>query len=260
MLNFTREETIARLFSLTARGIKYDLDRMLIAVRRLGNPQSACRSFHVAGTNGKGSTCAFIASILRAHGHRVGLYTSPHIIDFEERFIIDGRPVATEAWMAVYQAIEPAIADLNLTFFEITSIICFELFKRERVDYAVFETGMGGRLDATNVVTPVASVVTSIGIDHAEYLGPDLLSISREKLGIVKPGVPLVMIRSPEETIMRLASETCERLGSLLHVVEERQATGIVEEECRCSFTAAGVRYRLPLAGRFQIVNALAAI
>lgn len=255
-----REKTIARLFSLNARGIKYDLDRMRIAVERLGNPAADYPSIHVAGTNGKGSTCAYIDSILRAAGYRVGLHTSPHIVEFEERFMLDGRPVEADAWLDVFEAMEPVIGDLNLTFFEITTLICFELFRREQVEFAVFETGMGGRLDATNVITPEASVITSLGIDHAEFLGTDLLSIAREKLGIVKHGVPLVMVRPAESTVENLAVETCNRIDAPIWFVDERQASSISADKTFFSFNTDNVVYRLPLAGRHQIVNALAAI
>jgi dihydrofolate synthase / folylpolyglutamate synthase len=256
----SREEIIRHIFSLTARGIKYDLERMRTAVQRLGNPHTAYKSIHVAGTNGKGSTCAFIASILQCNGIRTGLYTSPHIVDFEERFIIDGKPVSIDTWLAVYQDIEPVIADLTLTFFEIATLVAFELFRRLQVEFAVFETGMGGRLDATNVITPQASVITSLDIDHTEYLGHDRLSIAREKLGIVKREVPLVMIRPHYEPVLELAQETCNQANAPLHFISLDVCDQIDEDAGRTVFEYEQTAFHPPLAGRYQVLNALCAI
>ena len=159
-----------RLFLRTTHGIKLGLDRMRAAADRIGNPQDQYPSVHIAGTNGKGSVCAYLDSCLRRMGFKSGLFTSPHIVDFEERFIINGRPVASESWVAVYRDIEPVIEELGLTFFEAATLIAFELFKREKVEWAVFETGLGGRLDATNIIRPEAAVVTRLAMDHMDLL------------------------------------------------------------------------------------------
>ena len=151
-----------RLFSLNARGIKYDLDRMVAAAASAGDPQRAYPSLHVAGTNGKGSTCVYLESCLRQCGFRTGLFMSPHLVDFEERFLIDGRPVHDSAWMESYERLQPVIDAMRLTFFEAATLMAFDLFKRLRVEWAVFETGLGGRLDATNIVVPAASVITRL--------------------------------------------------------------------------------------------------
>ena len=140
----------------------------------------------MAGTNGKGSTCSFIESVLRASGFKTGLYTSPHILRFEERFRVNGEIVTEDKWLSVYKDIHDKLDIYNLTFFEASTLIAFELFKRENVDWAVFETGLGGRLDATNIIMPQVSVITRIAMDHMDLLGYTLADIAKEKFGIIK--------------------------------------------------------------------------
>lgn len=257
----SRREILEYIFSLHRRGrVNYDLERIREAAARLGDPQQACHSVHVAGTNGKGTVCAMTESILRAAGQRTGLFIKPHLVAFEERFQIDGQPVSSSAWLEVYADIEPKIADLNLTFFEISVLLAFEVFRRADVDWAVFETGMGGRLDATNVVVPRVSVITAIGLDHMDWLGSDLVTIAGEKLGIVKPGVPLVLIDPREPDVCRLAEEVCRERGTSMEMVSEDDLsdTEVLADSSR--FAYRKTQFTVPLAGRQQIVNALAAL
>ncbi len=257
----SREEILQHLFGLHRRGrVKYDLERISEAAARFGNPQQAYPSVHVAGTNGKGSVCAMLESILRAAGVRTGLFIKPHLVAFEERFQIDGRPVAPRDWLDIYGEIEPVIADQDLTFFEISTLLAFELFRRAKVDWAVFETGMGGRLDATNVISPRVSVITSIGMDHTDWLGNDLVTIAGEKLGIVKNGVPLVLVEPADAGVRALAERTCRKRGATLEVVGERDVTDIELHADAVLFRYGKTAVRVPLAGRQQIVNALAAL
>ena len=193
-------------------------------------------------------------------GFKTGLFTSPHIVDFEERFIINGRPVASESWVAVYRDIEPVIEELGLTFFEAATLIAFELFKREKVEWAVFETGLGGRLDATNILRPEAAVVTRLAMDHMDLLGNDLVAIAREKLGIVKAGVPLVMAEPDELEIRKLALDLCLQNGNRCQFVSASMAREIGQAGGTSWFTYDNQRYDLPLAGTYQIANALVAI
>ncbi len=194
-------EPLAYLHSLEQSGIKFGLDNISAIVARLDHPERAFRSVHVAGTNGKGSVTAMVDAALRAAGHRSARYTSPHLVDLAERFTIDGRPVSQpdlEAAAAdVRDAIEALVRDGTLevqpTFFEATTAIAFELFRRAGVDVAVLEVGLGGRLDATNVVSPTVTAIASIAFDHQQYLGTTLREIAREKAGIIKPGVPVVV-------------------------------------------------------------------
>ena len=194
-------EPLSYLFSLEQFGIKFGLDNIRALLEALGHPERAFRSLHVAGTNGKGSVTAMVDSILREAGYRCGRYTSPHLVDIRERFAIDGIPVSGPALEAAVVDLKDAVDHLLRsgrltalpTFFEATTAVALELFRRARVDTAVCEVGLGGRLDATNVLEPVAAAITSIDFDHQEYLGTTLEAIAREKAGIIKPGVPVVI-------------------------------------------------------------------
>jgi dihydrofolate synthase / folylpolyglutamate synthase len=194
-------DALSYLFSLEQFGIKFGLSSIRALLARLGNPDHAFRSIHIAGTNGKGSVTAMVDNVLRRAGHRSARYTSPHLIDLSERFVVDGTAVtAAELERAagdVRQAIESAIADGTLsakpTFFEATTAMAFDMFRRAGVDFAVIEVGLGGRLDSTNVIDPIVTAITSIDFDHQQYLGNTLAEIAGEKAGIIKPGVPVVV-------------------------------------------------------------------
>jgi dihydrofolate synthase/folylpolyglutamate synthase len=246
-----------RLFSLSARGIKFGLDKINKAALRLADPQAAYPCFHAAGTNGKGSACAYLESALRRYGHTTGLFMSPHLVDFEERFLINGRPVPQDSWMAVYRDTAAIIEELKLTFFEATALMAFELFKREKVTFAVFEVGMGGRLDATNIVAPRVSVITPIDFDHREFLGNDLISIAREKLGIVKSGVPVIMAAPAQQDVREEAERVCRAAGSRIRFVD---GTAIESGGARVAIDGRTGRIVLPLRGRYQAVNAACAL
>jgi dihydrofolate synthase/folylpolyglutamate synthase len=255
------DEITRHLFSLNARGIKYDLNRMKRAVARLGNPEYACPCFHVAGTNGKGSVCAYLEAMLRRAGFKTGLFTSPHLIRFEERFLINGLPVESRAWVDVYGALQPMIEELHLTFFEAAALMAFELFKRERVEWAVYETGLGGRLDATNVVIPRVSIITSIDIDHQELLGNDLLSIAGEKLGIVKHRTPLVMAFPRDAGVRDSALIYALRNETTVNFVDEREAVDpTFTGHDGISFLWHGQRFAAGTNGDYQAQNALLAL
>jgi dihydrofolate synthase/folylpolyglutamate synthase len=193
-------ETIEYLYALQKHGIKLALSNSVTLMEIMNNPHRKFRSVHVAGTNGKGSTSAFMASMLRAAGYRVGLYTSPHLISFTERIRINNVPITEARTVELAQRVrdgyqQPSTggtAGLNPTFFEVTTAMAFTCFADEGVDIAVVETGMGGRLDATNVITPLVTVITNIDLEHTEFLGNTLELIAREKAGIIKSGVPVV--------------------------------------------------------------------
>jgi folylpolyglutamate synthase/dihydrofolate synthase len=257
---YSAQDVEHNLFSRTTKGIKLGLDRMLKAAASIGNPQDAYPSIHVAGTNGKGSTSAYIESMLREHGFKTGLFTSPHIVAFEERFIINGKPVTSQQWMDVYRTVETLIEDLRLTFFEAVTLIAFELFKREKVEWAVFETGMGGRLDSTNIILPKASSITTIAMDHMNFLGNDLVSIAREKLGIVKKGVPLVMTLPPQKEIMELARAKCKELNVPHFFVSGKDAMDIAEQENKTTFYYKNHLFSTSMPGDYQVENCLVAL
>lgn len=183
----------AFLYSLQRFGMKFGLRNIRRLLRSLNDPHKEFHSVHVAGTNGKGSTSSMIAAILTAAGYRVGLYTSPHLVRFNERIRINGRMISNRDLAIYTRLLRPEIERNNATFFEATTAIAFKYFADKRIDIAVIETGLGGRLDATNVLTPLVSVITSIGKDHLEQLGRTLPLIAAEKAGIIKRNVPVVI-------------------------------------------------------------------
>lgn len=189
------EQALDWLYSAQNRGIKLGLQTTRNLLDASGRPEKKLRFFHVAGTNGKGSVSAFLESILRAQGYRTGLYTSPHLVDFRERIRIDGRVVSKDVVHIGLIHLRNACEQhgWNATFFELTTVLALLIFASEGADIVVLETGMGGRLDSTNVVTPLACVITSIGLDHQQWLGKTLEEIAAEKAGIFKPGVPAVI-------------------------------------------------------------------
>lgn len=179
--------------------IKPGLERMQIACERLGHPERACPCVHVAGTNGKGSTIAFLESILCESGYSVGKYTSPHLYDLRERIVTNGHMISELEFGAAYSEVNGACADLGLSYFEWLTLLAFVHFRSHPVDVLLLETGMGGRWDATNVVLPLVSIITTIDYDHQPYLGETLTRIAAEKCGILKPEVPAVIaLQSPE--------------------------------------------------------------
>jgi len=189
---------------------KFDLSRMVRFAQSIGNPQNDYKVIHVAGTKGKGSTGAMIANILTCAGYKTGFYSSPHMIDFTERFRIGSRQISKSRLVELVNAIQAYVAmEKELTTFEIITGIAFQYFSQEKVDFAVVEVGMGGRLDATNVVSPVLSVITSISHDHMKVLGNTLPRIAGEKAGIIKPGVPVVVApqKSTVEDVLRRTAE-----------------------------------------------------
>ncbi len=196
-------ETLYRIYNLRGGVIDLRLDRMDQALALFGHPEKQFPSFHIAGTNGKGSTAAMIHRILSLAGYRTALYTSPHLVCFTERIRVDDVEISPEEVVELAEEVRDrtAAAAVALTFFEFVTVMGFVHFARQKVDVAVVEVGLGGRLDATNLVKPLVSVITTISKDHEAYLGSDLLSIAREKGGIIKPGVPLVAGALPKEAV-----------------------------------------------------------
>jgi dihydrofolate synthase/folylpolyglutamate synthase len=184
------------------KAFKPGLDNIRSLCNYLGNPQDNLQIIHVAGTNGKGSTCSMLASILKEEGYTVGLFTSPHIVDFSERIRINGTPIAQEEIVKFVTDHKTHFDQSGASFFEWSLSLALAYFKQQEVDYVILETGLGGRLDATNVVTPILAIITSIGIDHTQYLGTTIHEITKEKAGIIKSEVPVVTTMSnPVEAI-----------------------------------------------------------
>ncbi|HET9055128.1 MAG TPA: folylpolyglutamate synthase/dihydrofolate synthase family protein, partial [Cyclobacteriaceae bacterium] len=182
-----------------AAAYKADLGNTIALCEALDNPQNAFKSIHIAGTNGKGSTSHMLASVLQSSGYKTGLYTSPHLKDFTERIKINGREIGQAQVIDFVNRIKPRIENIRPSFFEITVAMAFDYFASQQVDVAVIETGLGGRLDSTNVISPVLSVITNIGFDHKDILGDTLAKIAAEKAGIIKDKTPVVVSeRQPE--------------------------------------------------------------
>ena len=214
---------LERLQSFTPQDMEGRLELLQQLLTTLGNPETAYRTVHVTGTKGKGSTCAMLESLFLAEGKRVGRFTSPHLYSFTERLMIDGIPCPqnefTELLFSVYEQIKPDTMQ-SLTYFELLTLLAFVYFARKEVDVAIFEVGLGGRLDATNVCKPNVSVITSISYDHMAQLGPTLADIAAEKSGIIKPGVPVVTAvwQSEPLTVIR---DKAKSMGSPLFVLDE---------------------------------------
>ncbi len=258
------DEALRWLFKLQRFGVKLGLDNMRELLGHLGNPHEKFRSVHVAGTNGKGSVCTFLSSALKEAGFKVGMYTSPHVLRYNERMQINGEEITDERMMEYINRSRPIAERMgeesavnHPTFFEFTTAIGFSYFADEDVDIAVVEVGMGGRLDATNVIVPEVAVITHLALEHTEHLGKTLERIAKEKAGIIKPIVPVVS--AEENPVVR---KICEERGSELTVVEEEYPYE------RISFDTSGQRlwigepsreFEIPLLGSYQLQNAVTA-
>ena len=203
-------ECLDAMYSMRRFGIILGLSTITNILDGLGNPQRTFSAIHIAGTNGKGSIASTLATILRIAGYRVGLYTSPHLIRFNERICVNGTPISDDAVVASWEAVKSVHhGDREPTFFEFSTAMAFHEFAQRKVDYAVIETGMGGRMDATNVVSPMLSIITNISLEHKTYLGGTIAAITGEKAGIIKPGIPVVTgvcQKSAKAVIEKIAS------------------------------------------------------
>jgi dihydrofolate synthase/folylpolyglutamate synthase len=246
-------------------GIKLGLSNITKLLSHLGNPQNSYPTIHVAGTNGKGSTVAVLEAILISAGYRVGVYTSPHLIDFRERIKINGRFIDKKYMTDFFNKHLKKIESLPMTFFEAVTALAFTYFKDERVDVAIIETGMGGRLDATNVIQPKVSIITNVETEHTKWLGFKVRQIAFEKAGIVKPGVPVVTAAQNLDA-RRVIRQVCEQNKcKLVSIFDETQ--WIIKNISRDTteldiFTRSNKYYnlRLSLPGRHQMENAIGAL
>jgi len=246
----------------------FDLNRMQALMAALGNPEQSYQTIHVAGTKGKGSVSAFCASALQEAGYITGLYTSPHLRDFEERIQINGKPILRDELVNLTNKIKPYVAGIpRLTTFEISTALAFWHFARQGVEIAVIEVGLGGRLDATNVITPQISVITSISRDHTYVLGDTLSEIATEKGGIIKPGIPVVLAPQREEPRNKLSEIASERSCPLVQVgrdykfsIKERSLEGqVVSLWNTVDVNKAPIVFELSMLGDHQAENAATA-
>ena len=246
----------------------FELGRMRELMALLGNPQDSYPIIHVAGTKGKGSTSALAASALRSAGYKTGLYTSPHLQDYVERIQIDGRPIFHAHLVELVEELKPAVAKIpTLTTFEITTALGFLYFAQQKADAAVIEVGLGGRLDATNIVRPRVAVITSLSYDHMAVLGNTLALIAGEKAGIIKPGLPVVSSPQPDEALAVLEQISAERRAALTLVGRDVTFNAMEHSLNGQSFAIFDHQFeienpvilRIPLLGMHQVVNAATA-
>jgi dihydrofolate synthase/folylpolyglutamate synthase len=253
-----------RLFPALATGVEWGLERTEQALVALGDPHRAFRSLHVGGTNGKGSVTATLASVCQRGGRRVGSYTSPHLRSFRERILVDSRPIPEERLLGYADETREHIMRSGLTFFEAATVLAFHAFARERVEVAAVEVGMGGRLDATNVLVPDVSGVTNIAMDHADYLGSTLAAIAREKAGIIKGGVPFVTGETDPE-LLEIFAEVAEPAGAPLVVVRQEDVRAVEVGSGGTTFRMrtdawGDLALATPLVGVHQAANVAVAV
>jgi len=247
------------IFGLTVPGVKLELSRVEQFMKLLGKPYKEYKVIHIAGTNGKGSTAAMLASILTAYGFKTGLFTSPHLIKPNERIRIGDLLVPDEFIIEKVESWKPHIDELGITFFELLTALGMVYFKEQQVEFAVIETGLGGRLDSTNVVDPLLSIITAISMDHENILGDTLEKIAMEKAGIIKSKRPLILARN-EHNIQQLMEEVCRERESELTIVNDASRIISVEHEStyqKVSIAVAEkiIHAKLPLLGAHQVEN-----
>ena len=254
------DDAVAGLYARTTGGVRFGLERTLALLDALGRPHEKVPAFHVAGTNGKGSTVATLDALLRQAGWRVGRYTSPHLVDFRERIVVDGRMISREEVVDFIDRQGALVERLGATFFEVTTALAFAHFAREAVDVSVIETGLGGRLDSTNVVRPLAAGVVSVGIDHVDLLGDTIEAIAAEKAGIFKTGTPALIGAGPSSA-RAVLRETARDVGAspVLELSTACRVEGVKTAADGTRFTLAlgGERAELhtPLVGTHQAQN-----
>src|SRR4030042_1175888 len=259
-------ETINYIYNLQKHGIKFGLRNITRLVSILGNPHKSFLSVHVAGTNGKGSTSAFIASLLKVSGLKVGLFTSPHLVSFTERIRVNSEEITEYEVMSLTEEIRSKVADFSPTFFEVVTAMAFLYFQRKRIDIAVIEVGMRGRLDATNILMPEVSVITCIDYDHREYLGDTLSEIAYEKAGIIKDSIPVVISSQAPDVLEVIEAKAKEKNSEVYLYGRDFSAVLKREDPSGICFDYFGGDsfdihdLYLPLIGEHQMQNATVAI
>ena len=257
-LPFTKiDNLLAHLYGLRRLGIKIGLEHTKELLRRCGSPHRGLKTIHIAGTNGKGSTAAMIHSILRESGLKVGLYTSPHLIRFNERIRINGLPISDKYIIEFMAQFKGVIDKVEATFFEATTVLALHYFSNKEVDVAVIETGLGGRLDSTNVIDPELTIITSIDLDHQHILGETLIDVAAEKAGIIKKQTPvLVCSQTPE--VMDVIRKKAQECNS--PIIYSNDPKKIIIDYRSTVFELDNKQYFVPLIGAHQAINAGLAI
>ena len=266
------EEAIEYLYNLKIYGMSLGLERIEFLLKSLGFPHENMKAIHVGGTNGKGSVCAMLSSILSSAGYKVGLFTSPHLLEFEERIRINGEPVSKEKLCSLVDRIKPIASSMvkngdfeHPTFFEIATAMAFLHFNDEDVDFAVLEVGLGGRLDATNIISPLICVITSVSLDHTHVLGTTLGEVAGEKAGIIKEGIPVICGIEQEE-ILKIIKNICQEKNC--QVLFSKNQGGYTLKESTVDHQKFDIHFngsqytdlKIPLLGEHQLKNAQIAI
>lgn len=264
------EQTLDYLFTklpmfsrLGAAAYKADLTNTILLCNAIDNPQHKFKSIHIAGTNGKGSTSHMLAAVLQTAGYKTGLYTSPHLKDFRERIKVNGIMCEEQFVIDFTQKIKPEIEKINPSFFEITVAMAFEYFAQQKVDIAIIETGLGGRLDSTNIITPELAVITNIGFDHMNLLGNTLDKIAFEKAGIIKPNIPAIIGESITETKPVFDHKATNEKAPIIYAQQKRWVTNWTYEhhqlkvEVENNHSKERKKYHLDLTGIYQTKNLL---
>jgi dihydrofolate synthase/folylpolyglutamate synthase len=262
----TYAEAVQFLYGLRLFGAKFGLENTFRLAALAGNPQDRLRFIHVAGTNGKGSTCAMLESIYRAAGLRTGLFTSPHLVSFRERIQVNRQFIPETEVVRLVEELQPWLkqfsADHHPTFFEVITVMALKFFAEQKCDVVIWETGLGGRLDATNIVTPLASVITNIAFDHQQWLGNTLEKIAAEKAGIIKPGVPVITAEEEPEALAVIEKTAREKNAPLANFNswEGRRAAIPNQNQSGSPTRRPSPIAKLPLPGEHQKLNAALAL
>lgn len=257
------DEAMSWLYSFTTRGIKLDLENTRTMLERLGNPQNSMRSVHVAGTDGKGSVCACISSMLISSGIKTGLFTSPHIEEFNERITVNGIKISNNEISEMKDVMKPIIDEMESegmvpTFFEVSTVLALLYFREKGVEYAVIEVGMGGRLDSTNIIVPEVSVISNISMDHEDFLGNSIEEIAFEKAGIIKPGVPCVTMN--DDVVFEVLKRTADERDAKIFRVSKEDVSVEELKQNGTRFLYKEEGYFVSIPGSRQADNASLAI
>lgn len=269
MSTYAYEEAVRYLLNIPKFSSKNEADHTKNLLERLGSFQKVFSIIHVAGTNGKGSVCAYCSSVLQAAGKKVGMFTSPHLVRINERFCVQGKPVSDEKLVRAFEKVKAVMDEMaeeglaHPTFFETMLAMGMLIFREAGVEWLLLETGMGGRLDATNVVRPKLTAITSIGMDHMEYLGDTLEKIAGEKAGIIKPGVPVVYMEGLP-SVNRVICQKAEKEGAKAYPVSRKQCKNLKKTDKSIAFSVENRYYgnvylTLATIGDYQVENALVA-
>lgn len=262
----TYQEAVDKINSLLRFGMKPGLERVSALLKRLGNPQEKLQCIHVAGTNGKGTTSTLLSSVLRAAGYRTGLFTSPFVVEFRERFQINGQMIEKEELAGLLDEAMPIVEEMAkegeaVTEFELITALALLWFARRECDFVVLEVGLGGRFDATNVIpTPLVAVITSISLDHTAVLGNTVEQIAFEKAGIVKPGGATVLYPEQEPSVFEVIGSVCQQRGNELRVADLAEVQRVAESIHGSELIYRGQNLFLPFVGDHQVKNAATAL